>query len=377
MATDVAVPAIPFPIASELSSRRSFDTQPTALGTGATTISPIQVPAVGYLNEILLDVEITTTGSAPHVFKNDAPWSVIDRINLRNAAGVNLIAPVTGFQLYLMNKYGGQTATGQAADPAIGNSFSAPTTANGTIRFMLRLPVGLDLEEGYGAIPALASNANYQVELSLAGTGAVFSTPPTTATVKVTASAYYWNLPAGTDSQGRAQETVPPGGAVSLWQLETPTVSPGEQLVQSFNVGNVIRNHILILRGSDGERVDASLPDVFELILDNDTRFQFTKRALLKRMGEWFGYLGAARKANASAATSGHTDLDAGVFVLPYHALLGAQAGDPNNSRAQLLPTLSATLLQFKMQDFGANASKLEILTQAVSTQDAQYLYGK
>ena len=59
--------------------------------------------------------------------------------------------------------------------------------------------------------------------------------------------------------------------------------------------------------------------------------------------------------------------LDTGVYVLPYSALLGGLAGDPANSRGQLLNTNSASLLQFYGSSFGSAVSTLEIVTNTVS----------
>jgi hypothetical protein len=59
--------------------------------------------------------------------------------------------------------------------------------------------------------------------------------------------------------------------------------------------------------------------------------------------------------------------IDDGVFVLPYFVLNGGLAGDPNNSRGQLLNTNSASLLQFYGANFGSGVNTLEIITNTVS----------
>ncbi len=369
MADQAAAPAIPFEIASQYSTRRSFQTTTTTLaGAAPTQLTPIQVPAVGYLQGLLMEVTVAGTGGTTPAFTADAPFNVIQSINFRNAAGVNLISPVTGYQLYLMNKYGGQTlGFGQLADPQVGGQFAevAPSA-----HFFLWLPLGIDPSEAYGAIPALASNANYQVELTLAAQTTVTTSNPSLV-VSINATAHYFDLPAAVDAAGVAQSTQPVGnGTTSIWQLEQPTVSPGTQLVQSFNVGNVIRNHIFVLRNSAGARIDTNgWPALFELYLDNQPRFSFSKNEFEFLLSRWFGLTAATKDIAAG--------LDTGVYVLPYHALLGSQSGDPANTRAQLLPTLNATLLQFRAQDFGSAVSKLEILTEVVSTTDSATLFQK
>lgn len=367
---DTAAPALPFEIASQYSTRPSTQVLPTTLDAAAPTqLGPMQIPAVGYLEKLVLRVRATISGgTTPQLNGLDSPFNIIQSLVLRNAAGVNLIAPVKGIDLYFMNKYGGNSGFGKIADPKVGLNYAGDPD-DGELEFFITVPIGIDAATAYGAIPALASNANYQLEMILAAQGTVTTSNPT-ITVQIDATAHYWELPVGTDPTGVAQSTVPPGAATSIWQKENITVSPGTQLSQSYNVGNVIRNHILVLRNASGARIDVNgWPALLELYVDNDPRFSLSKAEHEWLMTRWFG-LDAATKDVAGG-------LDTGVYVLPYHALLGSQSGDPANTRAQLLPTLNATLLQFRAQDYGSAASKLEVLTQSISTQDPAYLFGK
>lgn len=364
-----AAPAIPFPVASQYSMRPSFDLPLQTLSAAAPTqVSPVQIPAVGYLQGLLLELTVTGTGGTAPAFTADGPWNVIQSINFRNASGVNLIAPVTGYDLFLINKYGGQVQPGFGpyAQPDFGFNFAevAPSA-----HFFLWLPLGIDASDALGVIPALASNANYQMELSLAAVSTVLTGAPA-VTVAVSATAHYFDLPAPANQAGVAQATMPFAQMTSVWQKETPTVSPGNQLVQSFNVGNVIRNHIITLRNSSGARIDTNgWPATMELYLDNQLRFSLSKAEHEFYMSRWYGLGGATKDATGA--------LDTGVYVVPFHALLGSASGDPANTRAQLLPTLNATLLQYRFQDFGSAASRVEILTEAVTTTDAAALYSK
>lgn len=372
--TATAAPAVPFEVASQYSTRPSFQSPVVNLqGAAPSLLTPFQIPAVGYLEGLLLEVTITSTGGTTPLTTADGPFNVIQSINFRNAAGVNLISPVTGYQLYLINKYGGQVlGTGEYADAKVGRfTTSGPGVAPAASgSFFLWLPLGIDAAEAYGAVPALASNANYQVEMTLAAASTVSSGAPT-MTVQVNATAHYFDVPASVDEQGIAQANVPPGTPVaSIWQVEQPTVSPGTALVQSYNVGNFISDHILVLRNSAGARIEANgWPNLLELYLDNQPRFSLRKSEFEFLMSRWF-HLNATTKDAAGA-------LDTGVFVLPYHALLGSESGDPANTRAQILPTLNATLLQFRAQDFGSAVSKLEIITNSISTTNSAFLYSK
>lgn len=364
-----AAPAIPFAVGSQYSSRRSFDVPTQTLAAGAlTNVTPIQVPAVGYASAILLEVTINGTGGTAPAYTADGPWNVIQQLSVRNAGGANLIAPSTGYDLFLYNLLGGQgnPGFGPGADPRYGFGYDA-TAPDG--HFFLWLPFIIDPADAYGVIPATASNANYQVDIVLSSIADIFTGAPS-VTVDLRGTAWYFDIPAAVDTAGRAQAVMPASTAVSIWQKETPSVNPGERLIKSNNVGNVLRNHIFTLRDDTGARIDADWPDLFELYLDNQMRLSLPKSEHEFHMARWHGL-------NGTAKGNGVGQLPSGVFSLPYHALLGSMAGDPNNTRAQLLSTLDASLLQFRFQAFGANVSRLEILSQSVSTTDAGYLFSK
>lgn len=369
MADTAQVARIPFEIASQYSNRASIQIPTFALDASAPKqITPQQIPAVGYIYGLLMEVTIDGTGGTTPAFTADAPFNVIQSMTFRNAAGVNLISSQTGYDYYLMNKWGGQVNPGFGpwADPRFGEYDATAPDAH----FFLWVPVGIDPTTGYGSIPALASNASYQLDIVAAAQATILSSNPT-VNVSINVDAFYFDLPAATDSVGTLQETTPQGnGTTSLWLKETPTISPGTQLVQSVNVGNVIRNHILVVRNSAGARIETNgLPNLLELYVDNDPRFSLRKSVHKNLMRRWYGL------SNPTYDAAG--GLDTGVLVFPYHALLNGIGGSFDNTRAQLLPTLNATLLQFRAQDFGSAVSRLDILTEVISTADPVTLFGK
>lgn len=358
-----------FAVASQFSTRRSFDIGTTTLQAAALSpLTPIQVPAVGYLDKIRLRLLVNTTGGTTPAWQPDAPFNIIESITFRNAAGVNLITPVTGYDLYLLNKYGGQTAFGVMADPRTG--INAPGTLAASQEIFLDIPLGIDKSEGYGAIPALASNTNYQVGITFASQSAVTTSNPT-VTVAVEATAYYFDVPDAVTESGISQATTPPGmPAQSVWNKESPSLTPGTKFVDLNQVGNLIRNHIFVLRNSSGARIDANgWPALFDFYINNQPRFSFSRQEFERNIAQWYGLTNATKNVAGG--------LDTGVYVIPWHALLGSQAGDPGNTRAQMLPTLASSQIQVRGQEWGSAVSTLEILTQSVTTTNAGYAYSK
>jgi hypothetical protein len=369
------IPALPFTIGSRASSRSSFTIPNIALGTSVVTPpgTPVQIPAVGFLKSISLEISAVVTGGTP-TLQADAPWNIIDHVTFKNSAGQNIIAPVTGYELYLINKYAGQaqglvTPYGVLNDPRGGRQYAGGPT--GTIHFFLDIPLEFDASSGLGSIPALASNRSYQLELALAPIATVFGgTIPTGVAVTIDATANYWDVPAAQTPGGTVQQTEPFGlGTLSLWQKEVPVLAPGEQYTRSNNTGNVIRELILVLRNSSGVRTDADWTTLLELNIDNNPMLRLKKTEWQELMTSAFGYSGASLDAAGG--------LDTGVFVIPFHLLAGGTLGDPGASRAQYLATLDATLLQLHGYSWGAAASNLTILTNAVSSDNSAFIYSK
>lgn len=363
-----AAAALPFPIAARQMSRFSFTTGAQVLSaTAPTPVSPIQIPAVGFIRYLDLEVTVAGSGGTTPAFTADGPFNVLQSVEFRTAAGNDLIVPLTGYQLYLANKYGTQVYTAPWSDLRTGKQYSAVAPS---AHFFLQVPLEIDAETALGAIPALASNRSYQLALTLASIPTVESGAPS-VTVTINGTAWYWNEPAAATSQGMNQQTQPDGlGTVSQWQLETPPITPGDKYIKSNNVGNVIRTLIFTLRNSGGARIDASgWPAVCELYLDNEPMFYLTQNEWEDWMTRVYGFNAATKDVALG--------LDTGVYVVPFHALAGGLAGDASNSRSQLLPTLDASQLQLRGTSFGASASTLEILTNSVIPVSAQALFNK
>jgi hypothetical protein len=365
------MPSLPFVIASRKMSRFSFTTGITNLQAAAPTpLSPIQIPAVGYLSHLNLEVTLTGTGGAAPAYTADAPLNVLQSVEFKTASGNDIIAPVTGYQLYLADKYGAQYTESPFCDNRVGKQYSAVAGVNPTAHFFLQIPLEIDVEAAFGSIPALASNRSYQLALILAAVSTVLTGAPT-VTVGINGTAYYWSEPPSQTQSGIVQQTAPNGlGSLSQWQIEMPPVTPGDKYIKSNNVGNVLRTLIFVLRNAAGARIDTNgWPGVCELYLDNEPLMYLTQNEWEDMMCKWYQF-GAATKDVAQG-------LDTGVYVIPFHALAGAVAGNPHNSRSQLLPTLDASQLQLRGTSFGSASSTLEIITNSVVPTSSAVLFGK
>ena len=362
-----AGPALPFEIASRVATRFSFTTGTVITVAAANTpINPIQIPAVGFLSGIMLNVAQVTTGGTGLVA--DAPWAGIATVELRTAAGNDLIVPVTGYQLFLINKYGCQLTAAPWSDPKMSINYSSTNTAQA---YFLFVPAQVDADNALGVLPALASNRSYQLIITAAGTTAV-ATASTGGSLTVQGTAYYWTEPTSATPGGVPQQTTPDGlGTMLQWQVEQPPITPGDKYIKHQNVGNVLHTVIYTLRNSGGARIDAAgWPAVCEFYFDNNPLFYLVQAEWVELMARrWYGFSGTTKDAVQAPET--------GVYVLPFYAMGAGRASNGENSRAQLLPTLDSSLVQLRGTSWGASASTLEIITGSVIPTDAASLYAQ
>lgn len=337
------LPMVPFTRASmEHTEPGNLDTSLT-LGAAAVQINAIDLPAYGYLRYVDLLVQATGgTGSAA-VYQADAPWSAIQEVTLSDINGSPIFGPCSGYDLYLVNKWGGYTF---GTDPISAPEYVAPATS-GNYAFMLRIPLELDYRDGLGSVANMNAGANYQLRLTAAASTAVYSTPPTGApTVRFRAFVECWAQPSDVSVDGAPQAVQPPAlGTTQYWSRFIPPVAAGQQTMQLRRVGNYIRMIILVMRNTSGARV-ASLPDPIQFYWDSRT--VFNEALALRQRFMWERY--------------GITP-DVGVVVFDNSHDLDGKVGQ--ETRDQWYRTVQSTRMEFQ-GSFGV-AGTLEFLTNDVA----------
>lgn len=370
--TQAPLPTIPFARASRKKTKQAFNLGPFTIGAAQQTLTPIQIPPGGFLEWVDVLITCTTSANAATVaFAADAPWNALAYVDLRNSAGDSLIVPFNGYQLYLINKYGCLGIDAPYADPRRSPAFFATTGAGGTggsFQMLLRVPLELDPRDAFPAVPNLAANKSYQLQLALNTTAAIYTTPPTNpGSVTVFGLSGYWSQPNQMNAAGVNQEIKPLGnGSVSLWRYQPAVVAQGDRLTQLLNVGNVIRTIIFTLRTAAGARTAADWPATSQIVLNDDILF-------LLPTGYWSHYMAVDYGYNTGALDAAG-GLDTGVFAV---SQLMNQRGSvsADGPRDQFLVTYNTTLLQLRSTIFGANASSLEIITNELKPVSALALY--
>lgn len=340
------LPVIPFTHAAHEHVEPAFD-KSTLMTGNVQQLGPFDVPAFGYLRSIWLLVEGTGGVIGTGVLAGDTPWNAIQDISLLDVNGAPIFGPYNGYELFLVNKWGGYAYNMDAA--------SQPNFSN-TINpvFALRIPVEISSKTGLGSLSNMNASANYKVNISLAASTTYLSavgtaTPPT---VRVRGFLEAWTLPQPQSRDGIPQATLPPlHGTAQYWSKFQKQIVAGENTVILPRVGNQLRNLILVYYddSTPSVRISTEYPDPIRL--NWDARQLLNEPRSLRQQFMWERY--------------NRYVLDTGVFVYDFsHDGNGHPGGEDDGHL--WLRTVQATRLEF-VGTWTGSGGVLTVLTNDVA----------
>lgn len=362
---------VPFTRAARIKTQQAYSGA-FVIGQAAQQLPPIDVPSGGFVKYVDFDFTMVTAGNAAAVaFAADAPWNIVQSLSVTNAAGNSVYVPITGYQWMLTNKYMAPGVDPEFFDPRADPYYSTTTGAGatgGSFRFRLRVFFERDPRDAFLALPNMASNRQYKINLMLNPESAVYTTQPTSdGTLTITATAYYWSQPQPVNALGVGQQTQPiSNGGVGLIRVQTINITPGDKILKLENMGNVWRSAIFVVRTAAGARSESDLPATNWIRLNNDNQLWLTLQQWRRDMAQMLGFTSAVAEAVRGP--------DNGVLCWTH---LNAQHGNvrADGPRAQWLATLDATLLQWQGTVFGATGATVEVITDEIQVRDAAALY--
>ncbi len=324
--------SLPFTrVAKEHTEAIAFD-QSTVLTAAAQGPYSIEVPATGYFRSVLLLVDVTG-GAGASVAAADAPWNVLDNITLTDAGGAPIIESITGYEAFLIAKWGGYAFS---SDPALQASYSNTITTNGNFAFVLRIPV--EVGAGVAALANMNAAQPYRLNYRVNASTSVYTTVPTTLpTVRVRAVLESWTQP--------ADGSLPPMfGATQLWSKQVYNINSGSNTTRLQRVGNTIRNLVLIHRDASGVRSSAMMPDPVTLAFDQRQQ-HITPRPVRKQYAtERFGF----------------ASIDTGIDVIDY---THDWDGHPGGAELHDLWLVTSQATRLEIQGQYGSAGTLTVLT--------------
>jgi hypothetical protein len=361
---------VPF-VRASYSYREKIRADSVTLSTSAQTLTPVQITPGGFLRGIWIEVGPPTQngalGTAVLGSPTDFPFALIATVVLEDVNGQSIVGPITGYELFLANKYGGYSPQDDPElNPAFTGTFVAPY-------FTIWVPVEIR-SDGLGSLANTDARAQYRLIVTIDASSNILSTGTVTTQpiFPVTYWVDYWAQVEATSMTGEPQEQVPPGlGTTQFWYHEIPTVAAGSQTVKHNRVGNAIRCIIYVLR--NGVAASGSQPanqrvsnftDPIKLRMDN--RYLFSESPNLRRRGLMgrFYLLNGPDGDPATIGTPVKGILETGTLVLPFNQDV---AYDPSpGDLGDWLETNEATFLQFE-GSLNATVATLTILTNDVA----------
>ena len=385
--------AIPFTRAATLATMRDA-TRSYAAGAQ----DQVQLQTNAFLENVLMDVSLITAGnSATVTFAADAPWSVIQTIRLDDPAGQSIIAPVTGYQLYVLNKYLPDVECN--FDPKRDPNYFATTgsgATGGSFGFRLVLPIEHRRRDALGALNNSAANQRYLLTINIiAAFSSLYGTAPTTPATAVNVQYYqqYWTSPPQqiTTAQGSSATQATPAGLGTTgfvrFERHNEVSGGGSPQIQLNNVGDMISGLIFILRTTTAGARDIYAGPQSATNANMPTEFDFWVNDFMVHALSTYGPPGTvangqggmwprgiARFYDLWTAVETAGGLDNGVFPLFQLFQLFDAAGNfgPAN---QYLPTDATTKLQIRGSTFGSGSGNLEVLTRIIRPSSGAALF--
>ncbi len=322
---------------------------------GGVVANPM-VAAPGYVRGYRTKIVSTTAGGTGGVIAataggQDAPYSLAQLVQLKDAFGTPILTGPGYEMLKLVPEFSGQFGLDQTQDIQNLPSWTGITAASGAFTFATYLP--FEFAKAYGVISGANASLLPTLQFNLAAVGTLFSTPPSvtpTLTVQVDAD-FYW-LP-----EGVAVE--PPGiGTTCQWIYQpcNPTIATGGSvIVQLPRLGGYLTMLILELRDANGARVDG-FPVRPRIYLDGVPLIDSDLNTVLDDMAIQMSVGGGTAGGQTTAATA-QTPRPTGVIAISRKTGLGQKSFGLFDTGEEFLSTNPGTQIEISGMPWGTIAS--------------------
>lgn len=318
--------------------------QTVTQSTSTQSLTPYEFQVDGYLSGALIRVTATTAGnSAATAFQADGPFSVLQSVIVEDIGGKQILGPLDGWKLYVLNRFGGFVYN---ADVRANGTYTVTTgsgATGGSYRFVLRVPIQVRRRDAMGSLPNRNASATFKLKITINTSATVYSTAPTAAaSINVQIQQHGWATSDNRDYKGNAVSPTPNGiGSLMYTDVETIQLAAGSFNQRMSTFGGLLRLLIFELRDSTGSRAqgESDFPTLFEMEIDKVKAFSRSPITWETLMSEDYGLTSTAESATA---TNVKPD---GVFVLHWLDDFGLAPGAENGFRYQALTPSTAVQL--------------------------------
>jgi hypothetical protein len=321
-----------------------------AATAAAQKLGTFKLSPNGWLSGIWCLFQLTVTGGT-YTASGDNPWSGIQKVTFRDVGNREIIGPLTGYEWFTVNKYGGYWPGNP--DPRSGSSgFQSPGTAATVAQFSLYLPLEVVYRDTLGEIENKSSSASYTLEIYIDSMANTFGAGTFTGiSWRMRANLQGYTEPEAADSHGRPFSQSPPAaGTVQYWASEIWVAPAGiGRYNQQNGIGYSLRNIIdIAYDNANGTRATGwnfgatpeagDFPDPFTMSFGKVQLFQRPVLMWQNLMNKWLGWNAAAATSDASYAPEN------GVFLQAFNREFDTLAG--NELRNGYLVTKAGNVLQ-------------------------------
>lgn len=347
-----APPPQPFPVGVYETTTPDIDVT-LAQTAAAQKLGTFKVSPNGWLAGIYCLFEMTVTGQSVNnvSYSKDNPFSLIQKVTFRDIGNREVFGPLTGYEWFTVNKWGGYFGGTDGSDPRNPAGAFAATTGTGgtagTFSFCLWLPLELVHRDALGEIENKSSSSAYQLEIYIDSQANTYNQVPSVfGTVRMRANIDGYTEPESADSYGRPLSQVPPAnGTVQYWTSEVNQSTPVG--IWKYNIQNgiaySIRNlHTIAYDHGNGTRATAGLvggefPDPVTLSFGKVQLLQMPLRMYQDKLARWF-------ELGLNVGPDAYGAMENGVWPLPFNRDFINTPGDELRNR--LLVTKAGNVLQ-------------------------------
>lgn len=363
-----AQPVMARPFRAGVQAHDEVNLDDTRSTTAATQdLNVLNIPPAGFLRWLWLLCTATTAANAAAVtFAANGPFNVYDSITLEDVNSAPIVGPFNGFDLYIVNKFGGYAFSDDAKSSPIFVATTGAGATGGSFTFALRIPVELVNRDALGSLPNKSGNSMFKLRLRLSATATIYGVAPTAApSVRTQVTQVDWWDPPATDLKGTPLAQNPPAEQTTqFWSKASYALNAGAFRQQLERVGYPIRNLIFILDAAGSRTTgDTDWPDPFSL--------QFESTVLIARLKAIWRHLIASDYGYQGATAEAAEAFNSGVFPMPFCLDFGLKPGA--ETRRGYLETGSASRLEAFGTIGGAGAHTLTVLTNDVAPAGGDY----
>lgn len=363
----------PFRIGAQEVDEEVYDESKAITGS-QQQMPQYNIPSTAFLRAVYILVEnvvttstvtATSTSTGAGVLTEDGPYNIIDVFSFTDTNNSEIIGPITGYDLYIINKYGGYCFQD---DPeantdlfTLTSNSTASSSASGSFSFILRVPVEIVPRDALGTLPNKSASTPFKIKISMAANSVVYVSPSVTAAgtcrIRMMPDSYWEPTP--NDGSGNPVADLPPGvNTTQFWNVSSYERNAGNVTVPLNNsVGFPVRNLIFSLSAATGGRLtgEADFPDPFRLQLQSNLVINRLKKIWKRKMTEWYGYTAAGETAGLK---------DNGIYAQPYNVDFYAKPGWEN--RRGYLRTTDGMRLELKGTVGGSGTHTFKVYTNYV-----------